>query len=175
MKTDRRKNLAKLGGAQPILFRSLLEDLLVVSPVRGQLHITARQSDERKYCSWLRVMYPPQTDQNSLGSPYVQRQVLRPRVHLLAHSCRGFLASGQRPLQLVMQPGFSCKLWSNCQLDSEEYFKKFDDVLFKGLDLCCGPLLFRQVFVMSCEEPTQRNDGDGLSEIRATDIPSLPH
>jgi hypothetical protein len=28
---------------------------------------------------------------------------------------------------------------------------------------------------MSCEEPTQRNDGDGLSEIRATDIPSLPH
>lgn len=40
--TDRNKNIAKLGGTQPILLRSLLENLFVVNPVRCQLHTTTQ-------------------------------------------------------------------------------------------------------------------------------------
>ena len=52
---------------------------------------------------------------------------------------------------------------------------KIDDVLLKRLDRCRSPLLLRQAFVMSREESTQRNDCDSLSEIWATNIPSLLH
>ena len=53
--------------------------------------------------------------------------------------------------------------------------KKINYILLKRLNVYRGPLLLRQVFVMSCEEPAQRDDRDGLSEIRATNIPGLPH
>jgi hypothetical protein len=123
-----------------------------------------------------RVMRLPRNDRNSLGSPYVQRQELRSRVHLLAHSCQSSSVSGQRPLQPVMQRGFPYKPWSNSQPGSKsEYLERIDYILLKGLDVYRSPFLLRQVFVMSCKESTQRNDCDGLSEIRAANIPGLLH
>ncbi len=119
-------------------------------------------------------MRVPRNGRNSLGSPYVQRQVLRLRVHLPAHSYQSSSVSGQRPLQPVMQLGFPCKPWSNGQLSATlEYFQAY--ILLKRLDVYRSPLLLRQVFVMSCEESTQGDDRDSLSEIWATNIPGLLH
>jgi hypothetical protein len=75
-----------------------------------------------------------------------------------------------------MQRGFPCRPWSSSQPRAKsEYFERIDYILLKRLDVYRGPLLLRQVFVMSREESTERNDRDGLSEIRATNIPGLLH